>query len=168
MPSKVKPITDEIRKIFLERYKVDFATGELSWRIPGTGRRIGLFWANIINSETVRIKSVVFSVHRLIFSAYYGRDIREGFFITHKNGVQNDNRIANLKETESKGCGSGYTNNTSGHTGVSWDKNKNLWKSRISIDGKRIYLGNFKTKEEAIEARIAAEVKHGYHQTHDR
>jgi len=34
--------------------------------------------------------------------------------------------------------------NTSGYTGVSWDKEKSKWKASISIDGKNKHLGYFK------------------------
>lgn len=49
-------------------------------------------------------------------------------------------------------------NNTSGYPGVNWDKTHERWVARINIGhNKRICLGYFHTKEEAIAAREAAE-----------
>lgn len=48
--------------------------------------------------------------------------------------------------------------NKSGYIGVNWDKNK--WCARISVQGKRITLGRFETKKEAISVRKEAELKH--------
>jgi len=44
-------------------------------------------------------------------------------------------------------------NNTSGHTGVDWHRSNGKWQSRAYINGKRIRLGYFRTKEEAVRAR---------------
>lgn len=41
--------------------------------------------------------------------------------------------------------------------GVTYDKSRNKWVARISINGKRIYLGRFDTIAEAEKARKEAE-----------
>ena len=48
------------------------------------------------------------------------------------------------------------SDNSSGTTGVHFIPYRNKWMARISIDGKRIHLGDFSTKEEAIAARLQA------------
>lgn len=48
-------------------------------------------------------------------------------------------------------------NNTSGCSGVHWDKVHEKWVARIYINGKRKCLGSFKSKEDAIAARKQAE-----------
>ena len=52
------------------------------------------------------------------------------------------------------------TNNTSGNIGVSWNKEKQKWKAYITIGGKQIHVGYFVNKEDAIQARKAAELKY--------
>ena len=42
-------------------------------------------------------------------------------------------------------------NNKSGVTGVHWRKRDSVWFATIGINGKQKWLGQFKTKEEAIE-----------------
>jgi hypothetical protein len=48
-------------------------------------------------------------------------------------------------------------NNTSGHKGIWWDKNRKMWQAYIGIHGKRIHLGRFYEIEDAIKARKRAE-----------
>lgn len=48
-------------------------------------------------------------------------------------------------------------NNTSGHKGIWWDKSRSMWQAYIQVHGKKINLGRFYEKEDAIKARIAAE-----------
>ena len=50
-------------------------------------------------------------------------------------------------------------NNTSKIIGVNLDK-CGYWIARIQVDGKRKYLGYFANKEDAIKARLKAEVKY--------
>ena len=51
-------------------------------------------------------------------------------------------------------------NNTSGATGVSWDKRSKKWAVGIGINGKWKSLGRFTSFEEAKEARVRAEIKY--------
>lgn len=52
------------------------------------------------------------------------------------------------------------SNNTSGISGVNWHKRHEKWAARISKNNKRIHLGYFETKEEAIAVRKEAELKY--------
>lgn len=53
-----------------------------------------------------------------------------------------------------------YSNNTSGHKGISWNKYRRKWHSHITVSGKLITLGYFEYLEDAIVARKAAEEKY--------
>lgn len=50
--------------------------------------------------------------------------------------------------------------NTSGITGVSWDKSRNKWKAEIVFQGKTHFLGRRVNKEDAIKLRKDAEEKY--------
>lgn len=50
--------------------------------------------------------------------------------------------------------------NKSGVTGVSWSEKRNKWKSVLIFKGKTNYLGYFKNKDDAIKARLLAEIKY--------
>lgn len=49
--------------------------------------------------------------------------------------------------------------NTSGVTGVVWDKSKRKWVAQIEFKGKRYFLGRYEHKEDAIKIRKKAEDK---------
>lgn len=51
-------------------------------------------------------------------------------------------------------------NNTSGVIGVTWDKKRNKWQAQIGLDKKCKYLGLHINKEDAIKARLKAEVEY--------
>jgi hypothetical protein len=56
--------------------------------------------------------------------------------------------------SQNKSNGALYQSNTSGFKGAV--KSKNRWRAQITHDQKVIYLGLFKTKEEAHEAYLQA------------
>ena len=49
-------------------------------------------------------------------------------------------------------------NNTSGKTGVTWSEKERKWVARIDSGGKSISLGSFKSKQQAIDKRVEAEL----------
>jgi hypothetical protein len=89
--------------------------------------------------------------------------------IDHKNRVRHDNRFCNLRaadQTSNQRNVKKMVNNTSGVTGVYWRKDAGLWIAGIGISGKFVYLGRFKRKKDAINARLSAERQEGYDPTH--
>jgi hypothetical protein len=63
-------------------------------------------------------------------------------------------RISTLKRKSVR------ADNSSGCTGVNWDKNRSMWNVRIYLKGKYICVGRFQKLDEAIAARKAAEDKY--------
>lgn len=45
---------------------------------------------------------------------------------------------------------------------MSWNKTKNKWDAHIKVNYKKIFLGRYSEKEEAIKARLAAENTYNY------
>lgn len=104
--------------------------------------------------------------HRLAF-LYVTGEIPE--FVDHINHNRSDNRWDNLRSvtrSENAKNKSKYKSNNSGVTGVYWMKHNKRWWSMIVSDGKRISLGYYKNKEDAIEARVNAEICYGFHSNH--
>ena len=78
----------------------------------------------------------------------------------HANRLPLDNRKANLRIAtfeENTQNRNKRSDNTSGIIGVSWDDKKQKWIARISVHKKRICLGTFANKIDAITARLEAE-----------
>jgi len=94
-----------------------------------------------------------------------------GFEIDHidQNGL--NNQIENLRSVTSEDNARNAKqreDNKSGYTGVCWDNQRQEWMARISADGRRINLGRFTKKREAIFRRRLAEIAAGYHPNHGR
>lgn len=51
-------------------------------------------------------------------------------------------------------------NNKSGHKGVWWDKNREMWCAYIQVHGSKVHLGRYHKYEDAVAARKEAEEKY--------
>ncbi|WP_308748361.1 AP2 domain-containing protein [uncultured Anaerococcus sp.] len=73
------------------------------------------------------------------------------------------NRLKDLR-VDGTNLSSLYTkvkkNNTSGYTGVSYDKRSGKYRAYLTLNGKQISLGSYNTAEEAYKARLAGEEKY--------
>jgi hypothetical protein len=81
--------------------------------------------------------------------------------VDHINGNTLDCRMQNLRtctRSQNNANRSPLKNNTSGYPGVY--RYGDHWEARIYLGHKIIHLGHFATKEEAIAARKAGEVRH--------
>lgn len=93
----------------------------------------------------------------------HGLLIKSDSDIDHKNGNKLDNRRSNLR----KCCRSENiintglrSDNTSGYTGVGWDRRSSKYRARINVKGKEVCLGMYAAIEDAVAARRAAELKY--------
>lgn len=91
--------------------------------------------------------------------------------IDHINGKRDDNRWENLRDvSHPENCRNATLkkNSTSGVTGVHWDKHFKKWTAYINVQGTRKNLGYFSDFVIAVQARLKAEHKYGYHTNHGR
>lgn len=106
------------------------------------------------NTKVAR-KHIQLWLHREIW-AHINGPIPDGLCIDHINGDSLDNRLANLRLASHKenirNRANKNKNNTSGYTGVFWDKSKNKWLASIKIDGRNKYLGRYLEKRDAAVA----------------
>ena len=104
-----------------------------------------------------RIKNKQIRLHRIIMNP------NDDMVVDHINHNPLDNRKSNLRICTLQQNNMNKTiqsNNTSGTTGVFWDKQTNKWRAGIKINQKKINLGRFNTKEEAIQKRKQAEIEY--------
>lgn len=110
-----------------------------------------------ISHGYVRSTTANMFLHRLVM------DCPEEMVIDHINHDTLDNRKSNLRvctKQQNNMNKSFMSNNTSGYIGVHWANREKKWISKIIYKGKEIHLGYFNIKEDAIQARINAEIEY--------
>jgi hypothetical protein len=162
MKYKPLPPLEELKE-FLD-YNPD--TGILIWK-KKPDRRVKIGEAvgrdNGSGYLQTRYKRGFYLCSRLAYYIYHGVDPLQKQ-VDHINGNSLDNRIKNLRLATYSENGMNRVSlsrrNTSGFTGVYWNKRDKRWVARINPNRKQIHLGNFINKEDAIQARIEAEKKY--------
>lgn len=83
--------------------------------------------------------------------------------IDHSDGARSRDKFDNLREaTNAENCQNRKKRitNTSGYTGVSWDKKSLKWRVELAVKGRRMHLGFFEDKEKARKTYLAAKNLH--------
>lgn len=103
-----------------------------------------------------------FFIHYLVASTFLGPKPK-GLDTDHIDRDKTNNNLNNLRyvsRATNNFNKDGNKNNTSGYKGVAWHGQKGMWRAYIMFDYKQKHLGLFSTKEQANEARKAAEIKY--------
>jgi hypothetical protein len=164
-PKNILTHLDEV----LNHVSYDYKTGNFKWIIRKGKKKPGecAGSANAGGYIIIVINRKIFPAHRLAWAIHYKEEPPET--IDHINHDPSDNRIENIrKATNQENCKnqSRRNNNASGSLGVYWHKTAKMWYAQIRVDGELIHIGNFKEKEDAIEARKKANAAHGFHENH--
>ena len=149
---KLKEFIDEYLYIIPEQGLIYWKKGR-----QGVKHKLAGYYDN--GYRSIRIQGVKYKYHRIIWFYVYGYLPENP--IDHINGDKLDNRIDNLREV-SVSCNirntKGYSHNTSGFIGVSFDKYKDKYKSYIHIKRKSVNLGLYNKAIDAAKAKAAFEV----------
>lgn len=155
----MKPVDNTIKDYISYNPK----TGVLTWKKnSGFKQKVGheITCKNFDGYITVGFKCKRYRGHRVAWFITYGEWPKE---IDHINGIRDDNRLINLRKITRK-----FNNinsklrkdNLSGKAGVSKCAYGNKWVVRISTKNKYLMIGRFDNLQNAIDARIAAELKY--------
>lgn len=153
-------------------WSYDPETGKLTWKVREKrvwpGKIAGYaFVSGRTSYFRVKYRCVDYLAHHIVWLLITG-EWPDGE-IDHEDGNGLNNRKDNLRDVTSLENDRNKrlaSNNTSGANGVYWCAEKRRWRSVIRIDGELINLGSFRNKEEAIEARSAADKEYRFHELH--
>ena len=157
-----------------ELLSFDPDTGEIRWKCKShvnarinIGDEAGTILTDPRNGRKcrqIKIDGILYKAHRLAYYYWTGEQPPE---VDHKNGNSLDNRKDNLRAANRKlnmnNMGM-HKNNTSGVTGVSYNKRMKLWHAEFgSGQFKRLNKTHklFKTFEEAVAQRKLWENQYG-------
>lgn len=144
----------------------DPRTGHFKWKVS-TAHRVSIgdrAGATCGSYVSIRIDGTLYRAHRLAW--FMINKVWPVGRIDHidRNGM--NNAIANLREVTAKQNAENSTwrrDNTSGYRGVVKRADCKRWVAQFGHNGKRIYIGIFKTPEEAAAAYKAATTQHFTH-----
>lgn len=134
------------------------------WRKSKKRGRIdkGSWLTNV--KEDDEYDKIILSIYQVITKIKFGEYSLDKI-PAHLSRDTDDNRKCNivLKSNQENSHNRGLSKtNSSGKTGVSFNKQKNLWTAYITVNYKTIHLGDFKNFAEAVKNRKEAEEKYGF------
>ena len=151
---------DEETGVFT-RAKAVCGTREPVGKVAGTLNKRGYF--------QICIDYKIYTNHRLAWLYKNGSFPDKGLHIDHIDRNKLNNSYSNLRvvthaQNFQNRSNAKSDNLTSKTLGVCWYKRDNTWQAEIAVDKKRIFLGRFKTLEEAENAYIEAKkIYHPYY-----
>lgn len=144
----------------------EYKDGLLYWKESTSKRaKVGKIagYKNWCGYYVVSLHGVKYRAHRIIWLLAHGYWPEN--YIDHIDGNTGNNSIENLREVSQqcnlRNC-KVSKNNTSGVSGVSFNKTLGYWTASIKNMYVDDHLGYFKTKIDAVKARYNAELKHGW------
>ena len=165
-----KPYTNRIAhslEFLRERYRYDSETGLLI--SLKTGLPVGSMSGNkgLLLTLQLNGRQIMYRVHRLAVFIHTGED-PVGFVVYHLDGDNCNNRLKNLGvDDPANNARNKIHQRKAGRIfGVTYVNNAKRWESRIKVDGVTKYLGRYKRHEDAIAARLKAEVRYGFNLRH--
>lgn len=152
---------EEVISLFHDKICYDPGTGLMTYKIDHYKFKRGDPAGYVCSAGYLRINlgKKIYLAHRLVYlvmTSAWPKGV-----IDHVDGDTLNNKWENLRDvdrTVNNRNTKRQKNNTSGFRGVSWVKGRSKWQAYISDGSRRISLGLFDILEEAILARIEAEM----------
>lgn len=144
-------------------------TGEFRWLVSRGTARAGSVAGTRQNNGywIIKISRRGYLAHRLAWVYVHGEWPVDQ--IDHRNGVRDDNHIANLREAtelqNKQNRRQAKVGTKTGLLGTSWCERDKLFVATIRRDGKQTHIGCYRTAEEAHAAYLKAKRKFHSHCT---
>ncbi len=143
----------------------DYRDGAFFWKTTGEEHKP----TPITNHHRYRrlvVDKKAYAFHRLVFMYHHGYVPK---IVDHIDNDRTNNSIENLRETTQQlNCLNRVThkNSSSGCKNVHWDKKSKKWRVCLSVDRKRLLIGQFEDLEFA--ELVADEARQKFHGTYAR
>jgi hypothetical protein len=166
-----------------EALRLDEQTGRLYWKVRGAHHFSNARSQKINNTKFAgkeaftslnrdgylhgSMFSKSFVAHQIVWLLHHKEWASD--HLDHINGDRVNNRPSNLRcvgNTLNRRNCKKRADNTSGVTGVTWNKNLSKWTAQICIDGKGINLGSFNDMAAAAARRREVMAQHGFTDRH--
>jgi AP2 domain/HNH endonuclease len=150
---------DITRERVLELLDYDPLTGILTWKVDRANKKAGDRAGHLnaaLGYETVCIDYRNYYSHRLVFL------IEHGWLPQHVDHANRDKANNRKVELRAANASLNVANsklskaNTSGHKGVSWNKQRSKWAATIMVNYRTIHLGYYANIGDAAAAYAAA------------
>lgn len=165
----------ELRKLL----KYDRKTGVFTWKARGVPSFDSRFANTVAGFEhvsgrgrkswAIKVNGRKYYAHILAWA--YVKGVWPTDEIDHKDHNTFNNKFSNLREVtnaENKKNLPKRCDNGSGTTGVYKCVSANRWVASIVVQRKKIYLGQFRKKSDAVRVRKEANQLYGYHRNHGK
>lgn len=160
---RARPLTDFVSRracsIWHRRFS-GLRAGYVQKMKSGDRRRVSI---------TIKGTTVRYYASQLVWAWHKG--VWPSELIDHEDGDTGNNRIGNLRDVPHAANSQNariHVDNTSGVTGVCWQKTRQKWKAEIMANGVKKHIGVFDDFKAAVAARKAAEREYGFHPNHGR
>lgn len=144
--------------IFNVRVSAKTDAGEKVGYLSGAG-----YWALEINEKAYQLHNLIWLWKTGVYPPTTDK------VIDHCDGNAANNiwdNLALVTPAQNSKNNAMCSTNTSGVNGVGWNKRKQKWIARITVDKKVIFLGESKDMNKMIEARRVANIKYGFSLRH--
>lgn len=144
-------------KLLYVKYVLGWTADENGNVYGKNGKKIGSKNTRGYMKSTIKYKKNYYHIALHQFVWFYLKDEQIVEYLDHINGDKTDNRISNLRSVTFQQ----NTFNRVGSKGYFYRKRTNRYEAKIVLNYQTIYLGSYKTAEEARNAYL--EAKKIYH-----
>lgn len=157
-------IDDKLNRCVIDKEDYDIVKNWYWRKVEKRGDINKGYWVTNVKADDKYDKSILM-IHQVIAEIKYGEYNTKSQLPDHLSRDTDDNRKCNivLKSNQNNSHNRGISkSNTSGKTGVSYNKQKGVWTAYITVNYKTIFLGDFYNLDDAIKERVKAENKYGF------